>query len=816
MSKFKKFKNNLTKLFIFLCVIAQCSNSRGMKKLLCKAAYITKSPNNSLYSACKENCYNIAEKALRKGADVHYTHKSDKTLLHIACEHNNTKLVKLLINNGADVNNRPNSIYSYFKYNKSPLEVACRKNHTEVALSLLAFGASASPYALVQAIWHDNVKLVRQLAQKMNPRKSINYSCKVYQNWTNHEFYPLEEACKKNSLPMIQVIVENGGDPNTFPLHTAIKNNNFDLIELLVNNGSLVNESHIQETSNPRIKSYLKKALHSKNCKNALKFLIAGNLSKIKTMIQKNKISINEKINGKTLLDIAAKNDHLDIVEYLFNKGAKIQKKNSKNLHILHKLLISACKNGNLRLVKKLVKEKIPLTKKNSYGNTPLDYACENNHAKVVKYIYKKLDKEWAVLHIACKREKLETVKYLVEKLNCDLEEESLDDNTPIDYACKYNHLKIAKYIYKKQESRNKYPLHDACFRGKLTTVKYLIEQKIAKSFTKEDVHGNTPLDYAAKNGHHHTAKYLSTLASLYNDLASACENGDLELVKELAIKVKLNLDYKKFEDKTLLHLAAENGHVRVYKYLFRHLADPSIRDANGFTALESAQEELECPACFDDKLKKDFMRLACGHIFCKECLGEILDLALKEKNSSHLKCHDSECESTIDYQDLIKISENNRSKLNSLGNITTQEWLKKQANEKTEIKHCPIPDCKFSFINYRNSREKIRCPHCKKEYCANCLSTPHKRSISCKRAKEQKEEDKQSEEWKKQHTKPCPRCNAPVYRDGGCRHMTCKNCKLQFCWVCLKMFRYLKSGEIPRGTPGYCDGGMTGCPDAN
>ncbi|XP_039284843.1 E3 ubiquitin-protein ligase parkin [Nilaparvata lugens] len=33
--------------------------------------------------------------------------------------------------------------------------------------------------------------------------------------------------------------------------------------------------------------------------------------------------------------------------------------------------------------------------------------------------------------------------------------------------------------------------------------------------------------------------------------------------------------------------------------------------------------------------------------------------------------------------------------------------------------------------------------------------------------------------------TKPCPKCRTATERDGGCMHMVCTRCKLQWCWVC-------------------------------
>ncbi len=35
--------------------------------------------------------------------------------------------------------------------------------------------------------------------------------------------------------------------------------------------------------------------------------------------------------------------------------------------------------------------------------------------------------------------------------------------------------------------------------------------------------------------------------------------------------------------------------------------------------------------------------------------------------------------------------------------------------------------------------------------------------------------------------SKRCPRygCRIPIHRDGGCGHMTCRNCRTEFCWSC-------------------------------
>lgn len=34
-------------------------------------------------------------------------------------------------------------------------------------------------------------------------------------------------------------------------------------------------------------------------------------------------------------------------------------------------------------------------------------------------------------------------------------------------------------------------------------------------------------------------------------------------------------------------------------------------------------------------------------------------------------------------------------------------------------------------------------------------------------------------------HVKPCPKCSAPVEKDGGCNLVVCRSCRQAFCWLC-------------------------------
>ena len=40
---------------------------------------------------------------------------------------------------------------------------------------------------------------------------------------------------------------------------------------------------------------------------------------------------------------------------------------------------------------------------------------------------------------------------------------------------------------------------------------------------------------------------------------------------------------------------------------------------------------------------------------------------------------------------------------------------------------------------------------------------------------------------WISANTKRCPKCTAPIEKNEGCNHMTCRKCRHEFCWICMQ-----------------------------
>lgn len=193
------------------------------------------------------------------------------------------------------------------------------------------------------------------------------------------------------------------------------------------------------------------------------------------------------------------------------------------------------------------------------------------------------------------------------------------------------------------------------------------------------------------------------------------------------------------------------------------------------------------CAVCFDEKTALDTRTLACGHKFCLDCLRSNIQTAVRDKQTQALKCFDPSCKRPIDIADLRKIVYDKDTQ-NQINDIQLQEWLTQQAN----IKHCPTPNCHFSFVNERADQFTHKCPDCKAEYCGKCMHT-HNPRTSCDQAAQDRNlahdrnaQERANQAWQEANTKPCPQCGTRIEKNEGCMHMNCTRCHYHYCWNCL------------------------------
>ena len=206
-------------------------------------------------------------------------------------------------------------------------------------------------------------------------------------------------------------------------------------------------------------------------------------------------------------------------------------------------------------------------------------------------------------LHCAAEKGALGVVKYLVSQ-GANIEAKNIRGKTPLYKAAEQGHLEVVRYLVSQGaniEAKDDWgwtPLCQAAVGGYLEIVKYLVSQgakinTICRNFSGKE----TALDLAKEYRHWKVAQYLASqggpsgrkVEELSCDLNQYAERGDLKGVKK-AIASGANVRYK-CGGSTALHKAAQNGHLKIVKYLIskRIFADIDIRDNTGDTPLHRA-----------------------------------------------------------------------------------------------------------------------------------------------------------------------------------------------------------------------------------
>ena len=108
----------------------------------------------------------------------------------------------------------------------------------------------------------------------------------------------------------------------------------------------------------------------------------------------------------------------------------------------------------------------------------------------------------------------------------------------------------------------------------------------------------------------------------------------------------------------------------------------------------------------------------------------------------------------------------------------------KQMLEQSDKVKFCPFPDCE-GYAEKKDKNKYVKC-NFGHEFCFECGNAPH--------GKKKCEDmiDKDFEEWRSHKiVKRCPCCKMWTEKNEGCNHMTCVECKFQWCWLCQKPYSY-------------------------
>lgn len=216
--------------------------------------------------------------------------------------------------------------------------------------------------------------------------------------------------------------------------------------------------------------------------------------------------------------------------------------------------------------------------------------------------------------------------------------------------------------------------------------------------------------------------------------------------------------------------------------------AAPQLRTVHA-AQVASAIDSADCGICGDSLPKTQLVR-PCEHYYCRACLaGPCLFL-------SHMLCDANQYISFVTdwFQRALREKPKKRPRCckrdlpvtlvaHQLGPVFTQAYRMFELELMTPNPlYCSSRKC-AAFVPPSNIHGDVGVCRCGGRTCRHCRSQEHPDKLCA----QDKETQKVEELGKRNGWKHCPKCQHMIERTAGCLHMTCSQCRIEFCWKCLK-----------------------------
>jgi len=364
------------------------------------------------------------------------------------------------------------------------------------------------------------------------------------------KYYPLLEAIRKGDTEQVRLLISKGADVNAkdeedkTPLHHAAEVGEIQVVQLLIKAGADLNikdkdgESPA-DCARSNWHTDVVRLLVSKGADITLDLAAyLGDVAKVRNLIGSDPHVDESQLNRA--LHISLNGAHIDVAEFLLDKGANPNTTGKNNATILH----SWAWGGNPDEAKLVIEFAI------SKG---ADVNALQGESR------------WTPLHSACSRGRGSVAKVLIDN-GADVNAVTRGGRTPLHYAARNKDLGTASLLIAKganvnaKGNRGRTSLHFAADSGN----KDLTELLIAKGadVNAKDNDGKTPLHFAADSG-----------------------NKDLT---ELLIAKGAKVNAKDNRGKTPLNVAANRGNKDIAELLIAKGADVYTKGV-GWTPLHSA-----------------------------------------------------------------------------------------------------------------------------------------------------------------------------------------------------------------------------------
>eukprot|EP00906_Rhabdomonas_costata_P038583 RCo054487 len=183
------------------------------------------------------------------------------------------------------------------------------------------------------------------------------------------------------------------------------------------------------------------------------------------------------------------------------------------------------------------------------------------------------------------------------------------------------------------------------------------------------------------------------------------------------------------------------------------------------------------CSICQSNERLEDAVTLPqCAHRFCRECLTQYVASGVTEGSTVLVCPHVGE---TGACGRLLTDAE--------IEQFLDADLAQRFARLRNMRGDPTMRDCPFCQLPQKGQPEapKMTCPRCHREFCFT-HSNAHPPSMSCAAYERMSRlKDLRSTAVIFRTSRTCPGCHSLTHKFTGCNHMTCSQCRQEWCWLC-------------------------------
>eukprot|EP00879_Flechtneria_rotunda_P014450 GHRR01015099.1.p1 GENE.GHRR01015099.1~~GHRR01015099.1.p1 ORF type:complete len:471 (+),score=115.95 GHRR01015099.1:168-1580(+) len=198
-----------------------------------------------------------------------------------------------------------------------------------------------------------------------------------------------------------------------------------------------------------------------------------------------------------------------------------------------------------------------------------------------------------------------------------------------------------------------------------------------------------------------------------------------------------------------------------------------------------------KCMICFETFPRSSMLSAACKHGFCTDCWSGYLANAVSSGPSVlDLRCPLPDCKAEVPVPLVHKVL-SSQPATKELAQRYDTFALRSFVEDNRNLVWCTGANCDNAVecCVERAATEPLDviCTGCGATFCFNCKEEAH-RPVACDTVRKwitKNSAESENLNWILANTKPCPKCCRPIEKNQGCMHMTCSQCRHEFCWLC-------------------------------